>query len=122
MGSRKPSSPREGARLLPIPGFQGLAAFALAGHTPGGTGFVANIDGTLWITSGDITNSLSNLTGNIPKPCYSTLFIPEAPGRLAKLRPWLSDLHARPGMRVLVSHDLGAIRSSGIEILEPKGS
>ncbi len=112
----------EGERLLPIPEFAGLAAFALAGHTPGSTGFVANINGKLWILSGDITNSLANLTGNTPKPWfYSTFFVPEATDRLGMLRPWLADLHARPNVDVLISHDLGAIRASGVEVLEPKG-
>ncbi len=113
----------EGEGLLPLPGFEGLAAFALAGHTPGSTGFAANVDGTLWIVSGDISNALTDLTGDVPKPwVYSTFIVPEATERLGLLRPWLADLHARPGMQVLVSHDLDAIRASGIAVFEPGGS
>lgn len=107
-----------GGPLIAIPGFEGLAAFAAGGHTPGSTGFVANVAGTLWIFAGDITNAMGDLLGNKPKEWYySLLIIPESRDRLAELRPWLAELHATPGIEVVVSHDLDAIRAAGIELV-----
>lgn len=108
----------EGGPLLAIPGFPGLAAWAVGGHTPGSTAFAASIGDTLWIFSGDVTNSIGNLLDDVPKPwVYSTLLIPEAPRRLAELRPWFAARHREPNTQVLVSHDLDAIRAAGVDLL-----
>lgn len=103
--------------LLPIPGFPGLAAFAVGGHTPGSTVFVARVGDRLFLLAGDITNVHSDLIENVPKGfVYSYLMIPEATGRLDELRRWLAEFHAPPDVEVVVSHDLEAIEASGIAV------
>jgi glyoxylase-like metal-dependent hydrolase (beta-lactamase superfamily II) len=103
------------ASLAPIPGFPGLAALPAAGHTPGSTVFVARVGELTWVLAGDVTNFMVNLHEDRPKPrVYSLFVVPEAPERLARMRAWLRELAARPDFRVLVSHDLDAIRASGL--------
>ena len=104
------------APLSPVPGFPGLYAIAAAGHTPGSTMFVARIDGTTWLLSGDVSNAKQNLLADRPKLLvYSLLIVPEHRARLGELRRWLAGLDARPEVEVVVSHDLGALRASGME-------
>lgn len=100
-----------------IPGFPGLLAISLGGHTPGSTLYAVNIDGVSWLLSGDISNEKAALLANEPKPLwYSTLLVPEASGRLDQLRRWLAGLDALPEYHVVVSHDLGALRESGMPV------
>jgi len=106
----------DGGPRYAIPGFPGLFAVAAGGHTPGSTVYLAQIDGTGWVLSGDVTNAKANLLGDIPKPLlYSTLIVPEDRSRLGELRRWLAELDADPAIEVVVSHDLTATRASGME-------
>ncbi len=113
------TEPRElsGGPLMPIPSFEGLAAFAAGGHTPGSTVFVANVAGKHWIFAGDITNDRENLFNDVGKPwLYSNVIIPESTGRLGELRRWLTELYAPPATEIVISHDLDSIRATAIEI------
>jgi glyoxylase-like metal-dependent hydrolase (beta-lactamase superfamily II) len=125
--STAPSAPHlDGARCLrrerlsggpvhPVPGFPGLAVVPAAGHTPGSSLFFARVAGHTWVLAGDVSNFMVNLRENRPKPrVYSWFIVPEARGRLERLRLWLRDLDARPDSTVLVSHDLDAIEASGL--------
>jgi hypothetical protein len=54
-----------------------MAAFAVGGHSPGSTAFVARAGVELFIPAGDVTNVYSNLMGNVPKGLvYSYLIVP----------------------------------------------
>lgn len=106
----------ERGALMRVPGFPGLAALQAGGHTPGSTVFLAHVDGTVWIFSGDVTNFREPMLENRPKErLYSLLITPEATEQLARLRPWLAGLDAQPGFRVVVSHDRDALLSLGPE-------
>lgn len=95
------------ALLMPLPGFPGLYAVSLGGHTPGSTAYLARIDGHTWIFSGDITNDKLSLDEDLPKPfLYSTLIVPEDTERTALLRQWLAALDARDDTTVLPAHDV----------------
>jgi glyoxylase-like metal-dependent hydrolase (beta-lactamase superfamily II) len=100
----------------PIPGFDGLYAVAVGGHTPGSTLYLARVGETVWLLAGDVTNGKPNLLADVPKPwVYSTFVTPEDRERLGELRRWLAALDAEAGVEVLVSHDLTAIRGAGVE-------
>ena len=104
--------------LYDIPGFPGLAAFPVGGHTPGSTIFVANVAGTRWVFAGDVTNNFQNLLDDVAKPlAYSVFLIPENRTRLHQLRIWLAEINERPEFEVLVAHDLDRIAEAGIEIV-----
>jgi len=104
-----------GGRHYAIPGFDGLFAVAGGGHTPGSTIYLARVGSTFWILAGDVSNAKSNLLGDVPKPLlYSWLIVPEDRERLGVLRRWLAGLDAEPATRVIVSHDGGALRESGM--------
>ena len=91
------------------------AARAVGGHTPGSTIYLAHVDGTTWGFSGDVTNSMESLRQNRPKPrVYSVLIVPENLERLDVLRRWLADLEERPGVEVVVSHDIDHVVEIGI--------
>jgi glyoxylase-like metal-dependent hydrolase (beta-lactamase superfamily II) len=103
-----------GGPIYPIPGFPGLIAVAAGGHTPGSTVFVAQVNDRLWIFSGDITNSRSELELDRAKSfLYSLLIVPEDPQRLKILRAWLRELDRAPDATVVVSHDLEALNPQG---------
>jgi glyoxylase-like metal-dependent hydrolase (beta-lactamase superfamily II) len=119
----------ENGPLRAVPGFDGLAAVAVAGHTPGSTIYAAHVQGragahaahgspaagTTWIFAGDVANFRDSLLENRPKPqIYSLLIVPEAPAVLERLRRWLAALDAEPGFRVVVSHDLEALEASAL--------
>jgi glyoxylase-like metal-dependent hydrolase (beta-lactamase superfamily II) len=105
--------------LYTLPGFPGLAAFAAGGHTPGSTIYFAQVEDTLWVLAGDITNAKISITKNIPKPMlYSLLITPEATGRLEDLRLWLAELDADKTISVLVSHDLQSLHDLPIAIMK----
>ena len=89
-----------------IPGYAGVVAIQVSGHTPGSTVFAANVAGKRWLIGGDVTNSMDDLRADAPKPfVYSAFIVPEARGHLAALRYWLAALDHDPDFEVLVSHD-----------------
>jgi len=101
--------------IYDVPGFPGLVAVAAGGHTPGSTVYFARVGDTTWVFAGDISNVQDALLGNRPKPWAYSLFVtPEATERLEELRRWLAAVHALPGYRVTVSHDVDAIAASAI--------
>lgn len=103
--------------LRPIAGFEGLAAFAVGGHTPGSTVFAARLPQGLILFAGDITNVHADLLENVPKGIvYSYLIVPESTRRLDELRRWLADLHGLPSVSVVVSHDLDGFEEAGISM------
>jgi len=98
-----------------IPSFPGLIAVAAGGHTPGSTVYFARVGDRLWIFSGDVTNTRTELIENRSKGAlYSWLVVPESPERLDALRRWLADWDQDPRHTVIVSHDLEALEKSGI--------
>jgi glyoxylase-like metal-dependent hydrolase (beta-lactamase superfamily II) len=97
------------------PRFPGLGIIAVGGHTPDSTLFAIALGDRLYLLSGDITNSKAEIDGDLPKPLlYSYLIVPEHVPRMSLLRRWLKDLGSEPNVRVVVSHDLVDVRSSGI--------
>jgi glyoxylase-like metal-dependent hydrolase (beta-lactamase superfamily II) len=103
----------DGEGILTMDDFPGLGIVAIGGHTPGSTLFVVPIDDTLWLLSGDTTNSKELMLSNTGKGfIYSYLLVPENTARMQALRLWLSRLDAKDNIKVIVSHDLGDIRSS----------
>ncbi|MFT7685999.1 MAG: glyoxylase-like metal-dependent hydrolase (beta-lactamase superfamily II) [Candidatus Azotimanducaceae bacterium] len=104
-----------GDKVLQIENFPGLLVVGLGGHTPGSTLFAVSIDKVLYIFSGDITNSKSEILNNVGKGfIYSTFFVPENTERTKALRLWLAELNGMEDVKVVVSHDLADIESSGI--------
>ncbi len=102
--------------IMPVPGFPGLLAVSLGGHTPGSTLYAVRVAGKTWIFSGDITNDLRSLQEDIPKPWwYSTLVVPENVGRNRDLRAWLKNLDAQPDVAVLPAHDVVAMAAAGLQ-------
>ena len=96
--------------------FPGIGIYPLGGHTPGSTLFAIPVDGTLWLLSGDISNSKDALLQNAGKGfMYSYLMVPEDVDRLAQLRLWLTDLEQSGAARVIVSHDANALYESGMD-------
>jgi glyoxylase-like metal-dependent hydrolase (beta-lactamase superfamily II) len=101
--------------LLTIGDFPGLALVPLGGHTACSTMFAFSVAGHLWLLSGDITNSRTDLLENRGKGfVYSWLLVPEDTRRTAELRQYLAALDAEPDISVVVSHDLAALRASGL--------
>jgi glyoxylase-like metal-dependent hydrolase (beta-lactamase superfamily II) len=101
--------------LLTLGEFPGLALIPLGGHTACSTMFAFAVDGHLWLLSGDITNSRADLLENRGKGfVYSGLLVPEDTRRTAELRQYLAALDAEPDITVVVSHDLPALRASGL--------
>jgi glyoxylase-like metal-dependent hydrolase (beta-lactamase superfamily II) len=108
-------SPLDRDITLDIPEFPGLGVIALGGHTPDSTLFALPVGDTLYLLSGDTTNTRTELLKDIPKArLYSYVLVPEHVKRTAMLRRWLASLDAQPDVRVIVSHDLDDIRASGI--------
>lgn len=98
-----------------VPGFPGLLAVSLGGHTPGSTMYAVRIAGHTWIFSGDITNDRRSLLEDLPKPWwYSALVVPEDTARTAQLRDWLRRLDQGPDVTVLPAHDTVAMADAGI--------
>ena len=109
-----------GEGLLRVDGFPGLGIAGLGGHTPGSTLFAVGVGEKLWLMSGDITNAKSAILENVGKGfVYSGLLVPEDAGRTELLRHWLAELDARPGFEVVVSHDVGSARLSGMREFVP---
>lgn len=104
-----------GEGILTAEGFPGLGIIGVGGHTPGSTLFAVGVGDRLWLFSGDTTNSKANLLSNTGKGfLYSYLLVPENTARTQALRLWLTALDAKDDIRVVVSHDLGDIETSGL--------
>ncbi len=98
-----------------VPGFAGLFAMDAGGHTPGSTIFITRLDGDTWVFAGDITNAMSDIYRNRGKGfIYSYLLIPEDVALLREWRVWLKAQDDRPGVNVLVAHDIDAYRASAL--------
>ena len=105
-----------GQQLSEIPGFPGLGILSLGGHTPGSTLFAAWLDDQLFLFSGDITNTKTEIRENTGKGLiYSNFLVPEDTDRTLELRNWLKMQDDRPNVRVVVSHDLEDILDSGLK-------
>jgi len=100
---------------LTLTGFPGLGLIPLGGHTACSTMFAFAVGSHLWLLSGDITNARADLLENRGKGfLYSGLLVPEDTRRTAELRQYLAALDADPDITVVVSHDLPALRASGL--------
>ncbi len=92
--------------LASVPGFTGLAAMSLGGHTPGSTLWVVALPEVTLLLAGDIVNSHNALVHDIPKPwLYSAVLVPEDTERTSEIRAWLRAAQADPRIWVVVSHD-----------------
>ena len=101
--------------LLTLAEFPGMALIPLGGHTACSTMFAFALDGHVWILSGDITNTRESLLANRGKGfLYSGLIVPEDTRRTEELRLYLAALDAEADITVVVSHDLDALRASGM--------
>lgn len=101
--------------LLLVDGFPGMALVPLGGHTACSTMFALAVGGHLWLLSGDITNTREALLSNTGKGfVYSGLLVPENTRRTEELRRYLAALDAEDDITVVVSHDLEALRASGL--------
>jgi glyoxylase-like metal-dependent hydrolase (beta-lactamase superfamily II) len=104
------------AVIKPVPGFPGLVAVSLGGHTPDSTLYAVRVAGKSWIFSGDITNDRRSLLEDTPKPWwYSALVVPENVARTAELRDWLGSMDQQPGVTVLPAHDVAAMAGAGLQ-------
>ncbi len=105
----------EGEGILTIDSYPGLGIVGLGGHTPGSTLFAIPVHSTLWLLSGDTTNTKADLLSNTGKGfLYSYLLVPENTNRTEELRLWLSEMDSNTDIKVVVSHDLADIESSGM--------
>jgi glyoxylase-like metal-dependent hydrolase (beta-lactamase superfamily II) len=92
-----------------------MALIPLGGHTACSTMFALAVGGHLWLLSGDITNTREALLSNTGKGfVYSGLLVPENTRRTEELRRYLAALDAEDDITVVVSHDLEALRASGL--------
>ena len=101
--------------LKPIPDFPGLAAFPIAGHSPGSSIFVAAVEGKLWVIAGDVSWERNALLSNQPKKVslFRSILIPEDDNRLLELRQWLAQLDTIKNVGVLLCHDSHALKQFG---------
>jgi glyoxylase-like metal-dependent hydrolase (beta-lactamase superfamily II) len=101
--------------LLTLAEFPGMALVPLGGHTSCSTMFAFAVNGHVWLLSGDITNTREALLANRGKGfLYSGLLVPEDTRRTEELRLYLAALDAEDDISVVVSHDLDALRASGL--------
>ena len=116
-----------GSGLLPIPGFPGVFAIPVGGHTPGSTIYVVQLrvlseesaghddDVKTWVITGDVVNHYQGIELGLPKPrLYSLLVVPENDEQLSKVRRFLNSLSRQPGVELLVPHDRNQIESTGL--------
>lgn len=102
-----------GEVIMPVPGFPGLAAVSLGGHTPGSTLFAARVGDAYWLFSGDITNDKRSLLQDLPKPLvYSLFIVPEDTAWTARLRQYLKTLDDIDAVTVLPAHDIEVMAAS----------
>ena len=109
----------EGGPLYEVPGFPGLTVVPVAGHTPGSQVFIAHVRAgeavESWVFTGDVANHVDGILLNLPKPrLYSILVVPEATGRLERVRLWLRELAQDHAAHLLVSHDQRQLEQSGL--------
>lgn len=84
-----------GDGMSTLDAYPGLALLGMGGHTPGSTLWLVAVGDTLWLLSGDISNSKANLLSNTGKGfIYSFAFVPEDTERTEAMRLWLSELDA----------------------------
>jgi glyoxylase-like metal-dependent hydrolase (beta-lactamase superfamily II) len=108
------------AALIPLEGFPGVGVIAGGGHTPGSQILVAVVRdaaGTVhrYLFSGDVTNTIDGVHGDVPKPfIYRLVIVPEDDDRLGELRRYLRVLERDHGFAVVVSHDQEHLKSLGI--------
>lgn len=101
--------------LLTLAEFPGMALIPLGGHTACSTAFAFAVNGHLWVLSGDTTNTRDALLENEGKGfLYSGLLVPEDTARTELLRRYFAALDAEEDITVVVSHDLDALRASGM--------
>jgi glyoxylase-like metal-dependent hydrolase (beta-lactamase superfamily II) len=111
------------ATIKTVPGFPGLLAVSLGGHTPGSTLYAVRVQGHNWLFSGDITNDKRSVLENLPKEwLYSALIVPEDTARTEQLRLWLRELDAQPSTTVLPAHDVLAMAANGMPLWTDDGS
>jgi glyoxylase-like metal-dependent hydrolase (beta-lactamase superfamily II) len=109
-----------GAAFLTLDGFPGVRVIAAGGHTPGSQIIaVATRDRTgvlhRYLFAGDVANVIDGVRLDAPKPfLYRTVIVPEDDDRLGELRRYLRALEKDHGFSVVVSHDGGALKESGI--------
>ena len=107
--------------LVTLGEYPGLALVGMGGHTPGSTLWIVPVNGTLWLLSGDISNSKADMLSNTGKGMvYSYLLVPEDTGRTETMRLWLSELNSKDTIEVIVSHDIGAVEASGMSKFEKR--
>ncbi len=99
-----------GAGLRALADFPGVWVFHAGGHTPGSQIIFAVVDTAggrrAVVFSGDITNDIASIDGDVPKPwVYRNLIIPEAEQRQGELRRFLRALRDQAGFVLLVAHD-----------------
>jgi glyoxylase-like metal-dependent hydrolase (beta-lactamase superfamily II) len=101
--------------LLTLAEFPGMALIPAGGHTACSTMFAFAVNGHVWVLSGDITNTRESLLANRGKGfLYSAVLVPEDTRRTEELRLYLAALDAEDDVTVVVSHDLDALRASGL--------
>jgi len=101
--------------LLTLAEFPGMALIPAGGHTACSTMFAFAVNGHVWLLSGDVTNTREALLANRGKGfVYSALLVPEDTRRTEELRLYLAALDAEADITVVVSHDLDALRASGM--------
>jgi glyoxylase-like metal-dependent hydrolase (beta-lactamase superfamily II) len=109
-----------GAKLMSLDGFPGVGVIAAAGHTPGSQIIAAAVrdatgDVKRYIFSGDVTNTIDGVRGDVSKPLlYRLVIVPEDDDRLGELRRYLRVMEQEQGMAIVVSHDQIHLHSLGI--------
>jgi glyoxylase-like metal-dependent hydrolase (beta-lactamase superfamily II) len=111
----------DGAPLLAVPGFPGLAIVPAAGHTPCSQVLIAHVREAsgvrTWVFTGDVVNAQDAVRLDLPKPfLYRLLMVPESEARLARMRAFLRELASHPGVGLLVSHDERSLEASGVPL------
>lgn len=100
----------DGSGLRPLDDFPGVYVFHAGGHTPGSQLVFALVDTAGGrrpvVFSGDITNDIASIDGDLPKPwVYRNLIVPEAEQRQGELRRFLRAVRDEDGFALLVAHD-----------------
>jgi glyoxylase-like metal-dependent hydrolase (beta-lactamase superfamily II) len=115
-------------RLAPVAGFPGVGVVDAAGHTPGSQVVLAVLSGGAaprrLAFTGDVANHVEGIRRNVRKPfLYSLLVVPEAPGRLDRVRRWLRHLESDLGFELVVAHDRAQLAALALppfsELLRP---
>lgn len=116
--------------MLAVPGFPGLHAVPVGGHTPGSTMWVVHLragpgersqglqtEVQTWVITGDVVNHVQGIELGLSKPgLYSWLVVPEDDERLGEVRGFLEQLSREPGVHLLVNHDRSQIEATGLRV------